>query len=165
MTRLAWLCYAFAAAVATSFIVATTAGMPAEIASHFGLRHAANAWMPHGVYLAFMLAFGLLLPAIVAGAIALLPRIRPDAINLPHREYWLAPTRRQDTIDTLSAYGAWFGCLLTLFLAGVHYVVLEANRVTPATLPAELFFTLLAVFGLALAVWIGALWRRFGHRG
>ena len=40
MTRLAWLCYAFAAAVATSFIVATTGGMPVEIASHFGLRHA-----------------------------------------------------------------------------------------------------------------------------
>ena len=165
MTRLAWLCYAFSAAIATSFIVATTAGMPAAIASHFGLRHVANAWMSHGMYLLFMLGFGLMLPAIVAGAIAFLPRIRPDAINIPNREYWLAPPRRQETIDALSAHGAWFGCLLTIFIAGVHYVVLEANRSTPARLPAELFFTLLAAFGMVLAVWIGSLWLRFRHRG
>ncbi len=165
MTRLAWLCYAFAAAVATSFIVATTGGMPVEIASHFGLRHGANAWMSHDVYLVFMLAFGLVLPAIVACTIAFLPRVRPDAINIPHREYWLAPPRRQETIDALSAHGAWFGCLLTIFIAGVHYVVLEANRVTPARLPAELFVTLLAAFGVVLAVWIGSLWLRFRHRG
>ena len=165
MTRIAWLCYAFSAVVAAGFIVATTAGMPPEVASHFGLRHAANAWMPRDVYLAFMLAFGVGLPAIVAGVIAFLPRIRPDAINIPNREYWLDPARRQDTIETLSAHGAWFGCFLTLFLAGVHYVVLEANRITPPRLPVELFFALIAIFVVTLALWIVSLYSRFRHRG
>lgn len=161
MTRIAWLCYAFSAIVATGFIAATTAGMPPEVASHFGLRHAANAWMPRGVYLAFMLGFGLGIPAIVAAAIAFLPRVRPDMVNIPNREYWLGPARRQETIDALSARGAWFGCFVTAFIAGVHYVVLEANRVTPARLPVELFVTLIAIFVAVLAIWIVSFYSRF----
>ena len=66
MTRIAWLCYAFCAVVAGGFIVATTSDMPPDVASHFGLRNAANAFMPRGAYLIFMLAFGLGLPAFVA---------------------------------------------------------------------------------------------------
>jgi hypothetical protein len=161
MTRIAWLCYAFCAIAVTGFIVATTSTMPAEVASHFGLRNAANAFMPKGVYLAFMLAFALALPAFVVGMIAFLPRVRPEAINIPNRAYWLDPARRPDTIDALSARGAWFGCLLTLFIAGVHYIVLEANRVTPPELPLGMFFTWIAIFVAVLAIWIVSLYSRF----
>jgi len=161
MNGIAWLCYAFCAIVASGFIVATTAGMPPEVASHFGLRNAANAFMPRSAYLVFMLVFAIGLPALVAGTIAYLPRVRPDAINIPNRAYWLDPKRRQETIDVLSARGAWFGCLLTLFIAGVHYIVLEANRVTPPQLPLEMFFTWIAIFVAVLAIWIVSLYSRF----
>jgi hypothetical protein len=161
MTRIAWLCYAFCAIVAAGFIVTTAAGMPSDVASHFGLRHAANTFMSKGAYLTFILAFALGLPAFVAGMIAFLPRVRPESINIPHREYWLAPARRQETIDTLSASGAWFGCFLTLFVAGMHYVVVEANRATPPQLPAGLFFALITVFVAVLAFWIVSLYTRF----
>ena len=93
--------------------------------------------------------------------IAFLPRVRPEAINIPHREYWLAPARRQQTIDALSASGAWFGALLTLFIAGVHYVVMEANRVTPPELPRGMFFALLTTFVVVLAFWIVSFYLRF----
>jgi uncharacterized membrane protein len=161
MTRIAWLCYVFCAVVAGGFIVATTAGMPSDVASHFGLRNAANGFMTRSAYLIFMLAFGLGLPAFVAGMIAFLPRVRPDAINIPNRAYWLDPARRQETIDTLSASGAWFGALLTLFIAGVHYVVVEANRVSPPELPAGMFFALITIFVAVLALWIVSLYLRF----
>jgi len=164
MTRLAWLCFAVCAAVAAAYIAATTGQLPAQVAAHFGANNAPNGWMSRDGYLRFMLAFGVAVPVLTAGGIALLPRMWPNAINIPHREYWLDPARRQQTIDTLGAYGASFGCLLTLFLAGVHYVVLEANRATPAALPAGLFFALLGAFGLALVLWIASLARRFRRR-
>ena len=160
MTRLSWLCYVFCAVVAAGFIFATTASMPPQVASHFGVR-GANAFMPKGAYLAFMLAFAVGLPALVAGTISFLPRVKPDAINIPNRAYWLDPARRQETIDALSARGAWFGCLLTLFIAGVHYIVVEANRVTPPELPLEMFFTWIAIFIAVLVVWIISLYSRF----
>ncbi len=161
MTRIAWLCYAFCTVVAGGFIIATTSGMPPDVASHFGASHAANGFMSRGAYLGFMLALGLGLPALIAGMIAFLPRVRPEAINIPHREYWLAPARRQQTIDALSASGAWFGALLTLFIAGVHYVVMEANRVTPPELPRGMFFALLTTFVVVLAFWIVSFYLRF----
>ena len=165
MSRLAWLCFAVCAAIAAAYIAATTGQLPGRVASHFGANNAPNGWMSRDGYLLFMLAFGVGLPTLVAGSIALLPRTWPNAINIPNRQYWLEPARRQETMDALAACGAWLGCLLTLFIAGVHYVVLESNRVTPAALSAGLFFALLAAFALALAVWIGALWRRFRLRG
>jgi hypothetical protein len=61
----------------------------------------------------------------------------------------------------LSAQGAWFGCLLTLFIAGVHYIVLEANRVTPPELPLGMFFTWITIFVAMLAIWIISLYSRF----
>ena len=161
MTRIAWLSFAFCSLASAAFIVATAAGMPPNVASHFGPGNAANGWMPRGGYVVFMLAFALGLPALIAGMIAWLPLARPAAINLPHREYWLANERRQQTIATLSASGAWFGCLLTLFIAATHYVVLEANRVTPPVLPAGLFFTLMSIFVAVLALWIVLLYLRF----
>jgi hypothetical protein len=154
MTRIAWLCYVFCAVVAGGFIVATTAGMPSDVASHFGLRNAANGFMTRSAYLIFMLAFGLGLPAFVAGMIAFLPRVRPDAINIPNRAYWLDPpgARRRSTRSAQAAPGS--GALLTLFIAGVHYVVVEANWVTPPELPAGMFFALITIFVAVLALWI-----------
>ena len=150
MNRIAWLCYAFCAIVAAGFIVATTASMPAEVASHFDVRNAANTFMPRSAYLALMLAIALGLPALIVGTIVLLARIRPDAINIPNRAYWLDPQHREEMIGALRARGAWFGCLLTVFIAGVHYLVLEANRATPPTLPLEMFFTWMVMFAAAL---------------
>ncbi len=164
MSRLAWLCFAVCAAIAAAYIAATAGQLPSQVASHFGADDAPNGWMSRDGYLLFMLAFGVGLPAVVAGSIAFLPRMWPNAINIPHREYWLAPAHRQQAIDTLGAYGAFLGCLLSLFLAGIHHVVVEANRATPAALPAGLFFTVLGVFGLALVVWIGSLARQFRRR-
>jgi uncharacterized membrane protein len=163
--RLAWLCFAACLAVAGSFIAATTGQLPAQVASHFGAGHAPNGWMSRDGYLAFMLVFALGLPLVVAGSIGLLPRLRPNSINIPQRDYWLDPARRAETIRALAAQGAWLGCLVTLFFAAIHYVVLEANRASPPRLPADLFIMLLATFVGAIALWVGALWLRFRRPG
>ena len=46
-------------------------------------------------------------------------------------------------------------------LERVHWLILEANAVVPPRLPANAFWTLMAVFLVLLTVWIGALWTRF----
>ena len=122
--------------------------------------------LPHRVLLvslALGLSFGAPLAA-DSGPAKTPPPDAGDLAVLDVKAYWLDPARRQQTIDTLGAYGASFGCLLTLFLAGVHHVVVEANRSTPAALPAGLFFALLGAFGLALVAWIASLARRFRRR-
>jgi len=161
MQRIACLLFALLLIVVGAFIVATTGQLPDRVASHFGAGNLANGWMTRGGYLAFMLAFALLFPVVIVGAVGWLPRVRAKSINIPHRDYWLAPSRRDATMATLASHACWLGCLLTVFIAGIHFAVLEANAAVPPRLPADFFWTLLAGFLAAVALWIGALYLRF----
>ena len=161
MHRLAWLVLFLCLAVAAAYIVTTSVALPDQVASHFGPGNAANGFMTRDGYLVFMLFFTLVLPLFLAAMVGLLPRMRPNSIKLPNREHWLDPMRREGTLTSLSAYGAWLGIMIAIFTAAVHYVLLVANASSPPRLPADLFWTLLVGFLVAMAVWIGALYLRF----
>lgn len=161
MQRLSHMLFVVCVLLAVAFIAATTSTLPERVASHFGANNLANGWMARDGYRLFMLLFATVLPAIVFGSVAFLPRCSPNAINLPNRGYWLDPKRRDATMAALASHAAWLGCLLALFIAGVHYLVLEANRAAPPQMPAQLFWMLLLGFLAGVALWIGALYQRF----
>ena len=161
MQRLAWLVFALCLAAATTYIVITTGALPDKVASHFGPGNAPNAFMTRGGYLMFMLAFAVVLPIFIAAMIGLLPRARPDSINVPHKSYWLDPKRREETLNALAAHGAWLGSMIALFIAALHYVLLVANASSPPHLPADLFLMLLGGFVAGVLLWAGALYLRF----
>lgn len=161
MHRLAWLIFALCLAVAATYIVATTGALPDHVASHFGPGNAANGFMTRDGYLVFMLFFALVLPVFLAVMIGLLPRMRPQSINLPNRDHWLSPQRREATLSALSSQGAWLGSIVALFIAALHYVLLVANASSPPRLPADLFGALVIGFVIVIALWVGALYLRF----
>jgi len=161
MHRIAWLVFALCLAVATTFIVTTTGALPDKVASHFGPGNAPNGFMTRDGYLVFMLAFAVVLPIFVAAMIGLLPRARSNSINIPHKTYWLDPKRKEETLDALSAHGAWLGSLIALFIAALHYVLIVANASSPPRLPADLFSMLLGGFVVGLLLWVGVLYLRF----
>lgn len=161
MHRLAWLFFLLCLAASATFIVATTPALPEHVASHFGYGNAANGFMTRDGYLIFMLAFAVVLPLFLAAMIGLLPRMWPNAVNVPHRDYWLDPRRREATLNALAAHGAWLGSLITLFIAAIHHVLLVANATSPPQLPADLFGMLLIGFVVGIALWIGTLLLRF----
>ena len=134
------------------FITTTSAQLPAMVASHFAASGMPNGFMSHDAYVRFMLAFALGVPLLVAlSSIALK---NPNArINIPNRDYWLAPAHRAETIAYLRRHIAWFGALIALFLAYVHWLVVLANRTTPAILPSADFKTGFLVFFMATALW------------
>ena len=164
MHRLAWLVLVVCLGGASMYIVATTGALPDNVASHFGPGNAANGFMTRDGYLVFMLFFALVLPLFLAAVIGLLPRMVPNSINLPNREYWLDPKRREATLNALSAHGAWLGSMVALFTAALHYVLLVANASSPPRLPADLFGMLIVGFLILIALWIGALYLRFRNR-
>ncbi len=147
--------------VVAAFIVATTGQLPDRVASHFGAGNLPNGWMTRDGYLVFMLAFAVLLPAIVAAGVGVVPYLSPRRVNIPHRDYWLAPERRAATFSSLVSSACWLGCLIAVFVAGAHYAILEANAAAPPRLPADLFWTLMIGFLAGLGLWIGALFLRF----
>ena len=99
MLRLCSMLFAAVLIVVAWFIVATTGQLADPVATHFGSDYLANGFMTRDGYLAFSLAFSTLLPVIVAGAVGWLPRLFPRSVNVPNRDYWLAPERRAATLD------------------------------------------------------------------
>lgn len=55
----------------------------------------------------------------------------------------------------------WMGCLAILFLAGIYYVTIQANRLTPAHLPMGLFLAMTAGFLAGVIIWSIAFVRHF----
>jgi hypothetical protein len=147
--------------VAGAFILATGAGMPPLVASHFDGEGAANGFMSREGYLAFMLVLAVGLPIVFVAFQRLLHAIAPRYLNVPHRDYWLAPERRAETIAYMEGYLLRFAWALAIFLVLVHACVVDANRSTPPRLSPALFLPTLGAFLVFVAGWIIALYRRF----
>ena len=146
---------------AAAFIIATTGSLPERVASHFGAGGAANGFMPQSGYRQFMLVFAVGVPLAVVLLISGLPRLFPGLVNIPNRDYWLAPDQREASLDFLVRHGYLFGCLLVIFICVVHGLVLLANTHSPPRLANGPFIGALLVFLVAMGFWIGALVLRF----
>lgn len=146
---------------AVVFIIYTTRFLPDPVATHFGAGNRANGWMSRQGYLLFQLGFMVGVSAFVSFAVGTLPRKFPQWTNVPNRDYWLAPARREESLRYLSAHGKRLGCLIVMMMLGMHYVILKANTVQPAMLPGSTFTAVLLGFALALIWWIVRLYRRF----
>lgn len=138
--------------VAGLFIWSSAQLMPPQVASHFIGSGAANAWMPRGRYLAFMLVAGVLLPALLGELIGALSHLG-GGLRVPNRDYWMAPERRERALAWMSGHARWFACLLSGFICYVHWLVIGANRVQPPQLPPAQVIPALAVFVIGTVAW------------
>ena len=149
---------------AATFVWQTGQGLPDLVASHFGASGVANGFMPRSIYLRFMVAFVIGLPALLV-FVTWHMLGRPNArINLPNRDYWLAPERREQTIAFIRAGLVWFGAMLVAFLCYAHWLVLLANRTQPALLDEPRFIHALLSFFVAVVIWLMILVGRFRRR-
>jgi uncharacterized membrane protein len=128
-------------------------GVQGVMATHFGASGSANGWQTKGqfffleiVMLGVCLLIGFGVPAIIAAA-------PPSLVNLPNKDFWLAPVRRDHTIAVLRMQMAWFACGLLTFLIVVNQLVFNANQTVPRQLNG-------AQFTMALVAFLGftALW-------
>ena len=113
---------------AAGFVWTSASSLPSMVASHFGPSGAANGFMPRASFVHFMFVLVVLVPiatGLLPGLLLNVPGIR---INLPNRDYWLAPPRRAATIAELQRLMAGFAVLLVLFLSYVHWLTIRANQ-------------------------------------
>lgn len=146
---------------AALFVARTGATLPDVVATHFGPSGVANGFMPRASYVRCMVIFVVLLPLALNFLISRVLRLPNTRVNIPHREYWLAPERRAGTVELLQRHMKFFGVLLVAFLCYVHWLVVRANTLAPPALDHARFVSGLATFMVALIVWIVVLRRSF----
>jgi len=116
-----------------AYLVFSASRLPDRLASRFNAQGQPGGWMSRSDYLWFMAMIGFAFPAFIVGLTSLF-RLFPRGINLPHRDYWLAPKRRADTYAYLHRLGLWYACVCLCFVIGLNFLVVQANHVPNAHL-------------------------------
>ena len=165
MDRLAaWLAGGLIAC-AGALVLATSAGLPPVVASHFAADGRANGWMSREAYAWMMATMSLVTPCAVWAGAAWLPRRWPRLVNLPHRDYWLAPERREATLAWLGRLGLWLGLLSAALIAAIHVEVVLANRRVPPAAGDGMIWVLGAFVAAIVAMVVRTAWRFRVPRG
>ena len=141
------------------FILATIARIPPITAAHFTGSGVPNGLMSKGRYLTFLLVFAIGLPAFIGFVPARGLGGPAPRVNLPNREYWFAPERRDQAVAMLRRYFAHIGAGVAVFMAFIHWLILRANAQRPPHLEASalvlgtaLFVTAMLLRSLALVI-------------
>jgi hypothetical protein len=128
-------CLLLATCAFVGYLVDSREQLPPRLASHFRFDLQADGWMNRRTYLLVFAALG------VGIALSL------EGVGI---------LARGAQAEFMARHVAWFGCVFVAFLAGVHALIVRANRNEPARLP-KLFWGLLAGFQVAIAAWVAAI--------
>ncbi len=148
-------------ALGAGFVGWSSSALPELVASHFAVGGAANGFMPRGQYVTFMLVLVLTVPSLIFFVGRLASRLPVQFVNLPNKQYWLAPERRADTLTSLGNLGAWAAYATLGVLCFTHWFVVHANIGHPPRLEQAPFIAVLAVFLLTLFAGMLIVLRRF----
>jgi uncharacterized membrane protein len=135
--------------------------LPDRVATHFDFSGQPNGWMSRSASQQSMLAFGLIFPFFVVGICFMVRFLPASLINVPNREYWLAPERREETQSYLFWHSIWFACLTVCFVASLQYSILRANQQTPPHMDSSFLLGSTGLFLGGTAVWVLVLFRHF----
>ena len=148
-------------ALCVGFVWWSSGALPETVASHFVADGSASGFMPRDRYLAFMLTLVVAVPSLLFIAACLASRLPVRFINVPHRQYWLAPERRAATLGSLQGFGTWAAYATLALLCVAHAFVVRAQRVQPPHLEQAPLLGIVAVYLLALFSGMVLVLRRF----
>lgn len=133
--------------------------LPEKVATHYDLAGNPDDWMSRDGFL--LLWVGLMVGVALLFTILswLLPRIPNGLINMPHKDYWLAPERREETLADVMATMHWIGAATMLFLVVLFRVTWVANLTESGTLGSGFWVAMVAFLVVVLWLSFGMMWR------
>lgn len=117
--------------------------------------------LPRDRHVALMLGLAIVAPWLATRGAVWFGRRFPSALNVPHKDYWFAPERSEQSFDRLQAYMFRLGLGLLALLAALHYDALAgAQRDWPQPL-REIWIAGAIALAAGFAIWIVRLNARF----
>lgn len=134
--------------------------LPAMMASHFNAQGVPDGWMPKEQFAAVYVGLFLFMGLGTAGLIAGIWFIPVAMINLPRKQYWLAPEREQTTRRMLVQRSLWFLVATWGFIVWLMHGTLQVNLGQAQNI--EMVPALVFYLGFT-AVWVVELCWRFSR--
>ena len=135
--------------------------LPATVAAHFNGRGEANGWQAKNAF--FALYCGLVAMTAVLGFATpkLVARAPASLINLPNKDYWLAPERRAETLAYLGCQMTWFATATLALLIATIELAIRANLAQEHRISSATLWVLLGAYGVFTLDWILRLISKF----
>ena len=160
-SRLPKLSFAVLAAYAAIHFPSYYSKLPDVVASHFNRRGMANGWQTKPAFFTVFVGVSVLAAVIGFGIPRIISAMPPQLINLPNKQYWLAPDRLAETQALLNNYFAWFGCAVFLVIILTFDYAIQSNLRSENRPDISRMWYILAGFLAFVAVWIIRLLTRF----
>jgi uncharacterized membrane protein len=110
---------------------------PDVMVAHFNMQGNPDRFVPKLVFFGYQ-AQTVLVVIALSLVMQVLPMILPvQWINMPNREYWYAPERREATIDRLSSFAAALFALILLGIQAGFELAVSANLQKPIVFAAQ----------------------------
>ncbi len=109
--------------------------VPATLATHFGITGQPNGWTSKTAFVSIMGGIEAALMVLAFLIARLGARFPTVGINIPNRDYWLEPARRDETLRFLWNYILWTDALLVTFLIAITEIIFRANIIDTPSLP------------------------------
>lgn len=134
--------------------------LPDRMASHFDACGRPNGWSDKIAFFLIYASVVFLMSAIQIMTRRSLAKTPASLINLPNKDYWLAPERRAESMAILERYMTGFWSATFIFLICTIDLAFGVNLGRSHVL-GKWFFVLLAAFILFTLAWTVSLIRRF----
>ena len=95
--------------------------LPDRVVSHFGALGQPDAWSGKESFVEIYLIVVAFIAVLFPGIGLMLRKIPTSLINLPNKDYWLSPERKQETVAVLSRQFLWFGSATLLLLLDIFH--------------------------------------------
>ena len=102
--------------------------LPAVVAQHFGAQGNPNGWAPREFFFGLSWFILLLLSGLLMFTPRLLSRMPVSMINLPNKDYWLAPERKAESLRFMERQMEWMAVITVAFLVLVLFVATYVYR-------------------------------------
>lgn len=108
--------------------------LPEKIATHFGASFKPDGYSDKAVFEILFKLLELFLIAMFIGVNYFMKHAKDNLINLPNKEYWLAPERREKSLYILKANMSFFGALTIAYMVFNQVLIYIANLSEPVQL-------------------------------
>jgi uncharacterized membrane protein len=137
--------------------------VPERMASHFASDGTPNGWQLKEM---FFLLMGLVAASTaIIGFLApvLIVRRPASQINLPNKEYWLAPGRRGATMEFIAGQMRWFACAVLFVILFGGYQAIQANLRSVVRFDSQTMLVVMVGFVVFVLGWLIGFVRHFSR--
>ena len=127
--------------------------LPGVIASHFNFEGTANGWQPKSVFFGIYGGIIVLIVLIFSASALFMDRVPDTLINLPGKDYWLAPERRAETFSFINGQMLMFSNATLVFILVVFHFAIRANLTPQRQLSSSIMLPLLGAYIFFSLVW------------